>query len=344
MRRLNTCALALAGAGALGFAGTANAAVTDTVRAGEAVDRSCHVRLAADGAKGVDTTKVTADKTGLVRARLSGRGDWDVGVFDAKTGRSVAGSAAFAANELAEGFVTKGQQLVVQSCRYDGDAASAKTTVDVAGARGGAQQGKTQIVEVATRTREAKERLQGLGLDLTEHGDADSLEVVLHGDADAATLRGAGFTYDVRIADLEAHTAANRAADARYAAQVQESELPSGRTEYRRLPDYQLELKQLAEDYPALVKPITLRYKTLEGRDVTGIEITRRPNLKDGKPVFVNMGVHHAREWPSSEHAMEFAYDLADQLRPLGADLRPGRQHPHDHRAAGQRRRLQRLP
>ena len=231
MRRLNTCALALAGAGALGFAGTANAAVTDTVRAGDAVDRSCHVRLAADGAKGVDTTEVTADKTGLVRARLSGRGDWDVGVFDAKTGRSVAGSAAFAANELAEGFVTKGQQLVVQSCRYDGDAASAKTTVDVVGARGGAQQGKTQIVEVATRTREAKERLQGLGLDLTEHGDADSLEVVLHGDADAATLRGAGFTYDVRIADLAAHTAANRAADAQYAAQVQESELPSGRTD-----------------------------------------------------------------------------------------------------------------
>ena len=22
------------------------------------------------------------------------------------------------------------------------------------------------------------------------------------------------------------------------------------------------------------------------------------------------MGVHHAREWPSSEHAIEFAYDL----------------------------------
>ena len=23
------------------------------------------------------------------------------------------------------------------------------------------------------------------------------------------------------------------------------------------------------------------------------------------------MGVHHAREWPSGEHAMEFAFDLA---------------------------------
>jgi hypothetical protein len=31
----------------------------------------------------------------------------------------------------------------------------------------------------------------------------------------------------------------------------------------------------------------------------------------DGKPVFLMMGLHHAREWPSGEHAMEFAFDLA---------------------------------
>ena len=31
------------------------------------------------------------------------------------------------------------------------------------------------------------------------------------------------------------------------------------------------------------------------------------------------MGVHHAREWPSSEHAIEFAYDL---LRNYGKDSR----------------------
>src|SRR3712207_8923843 len=38
-------------------------------------------------------------------------------------------------------------------------------------------------------------------------------------------------------------------------------------------------------------------------RDVNGIEITTNPqNTADGKPVFFNMGVHHAREWPSSEH------------------------------------------
>ena len=32
----------------------------------------------------------------------------------------------------------------------------------------------------------------------------------------------------------------------------------------------------------------------------------------DGRPAYVVMGVHHAREWPSAEVSMEFALDLAD--------------------------------
>ena len=60
--------------------------------------------------------------------------------------------------------------------------------------------------------RRDKQRLQSLGLDLTEHGDANSLEVVLHGRADARKLRRAGFTYTVRIRDLAKRTRRNRAA------------------------------------------------------------------------------------------------------------------------------------
>ena len=33
-------------------------------------------------------------------------------------------------------------------------------------------------------------------------------------------------------------------------------------------------------------------------------------DVNDGKPIFANMGMHHAREWPAGEHAMEWAYDL----------------------------------
>ena len=120
----------------------------------------------------------------------------------------------------------------------------------------------------------------------------------------------------MKIADLAARLEANKAADARYAASTTTSGLPSGSTAYRRLPDYEFELKALAMQYPGLVKPITLNHKSWEGRDVVGIEITQNPTLADGKPVFLMMGVHHAREWPSSEHAIEFAYDLPTNYGP----------------------------
>ena len=56
---------------------------------------------------------------------------------------------------------------------------------------------KVQVVDVRTPTRADKRRLQGLGLDLTEHGDRNSLEVVLHGRDDARKLRANNFSYTV---------------------------------------------------------------------------------------------------------------------------------------------------
>ena len=170
--------------------------------------------------------------------------------------------------------------------------------------------GKVQVVDVDTAARKDKRRLQSLGLDLTEHGDGNSVEVVLHGAADERKLRDAGFTFAVRIADLEARSKANRTADSKFAAANPKTQLPSGSNQYRRLPDYDLEMKQLAMRYPGLVKELTLNHPTIEGRSVNGIEITQNPVAKDGKPIFLQLGVHHAREWPSSEHALEFAYDL----------------------------------
>ena len=301
-------ALALACTGAAIVAAPAPAAVSQSVKAAAAVDRSCHAGY-VDGAAGTQTVTTTASDTGLVRARLSGQGDWDLGVFDASSGRTVAGSAGFGSNELAEGFVKKGQKLRVQACRFRGDASSAVLSVGFV-AIAERSRGKVQIVNVHTASRKDMRRLQGLGLDLTEHGDGDSVEVVLHGTADERTLRDAGFTYEVRIADLEAKSKAERTADAKFAASNPKTQLPSGSNQYRRLADYELELKRLAMRYPALVKELTLNHQTVEGRDVNGIEITQNPNAQDGKPIFLQMGVHHAREWPSSEHAIEFAYDL----------------------------------
>jgi hypothetical protein len=292
------CSLALA----------ASAGASQTVTSAGSVARPCH-RDISTSVRGRDLVRTRARSRSIVSARLKSHGDWDVAIFGAG-GRLVAGSASYGGNELAEGFVRKGERLTVQACRFRGNAGRARLTIHFARLIK-RKHGKLQVVDVATGTRAAKERLQTLGLDLTEHGGAKFLEVVLHGRADARKLRRAGFRYTVRIADLAAHTRRNEARDARHARATAVSGLPSGRDGYRRLPDYDLEMKQLAMQYPSLVRPVTLSHKSLLGRDVNGIEITTNAqNTGDGKPIFLNMGVHHAREWPSSEHALEFAYDL----------------------------------
>jgi Zinc carboxypeptidase len=310
--RLGAIVFACLLSGLLVFAATASAATRATVTASASKARGCHTKFRGDRAH-TDVVRAVSTAEGLVRARLKGRGDWDLGVFDARTKRSVAGSAGLRGNEVAEGFVTKGQRLLVQACRFSGGAGKAAVSVDFLATPDVQINGTVQIVDVSTPTRDEKRRLQRLGLDLTEHGDEDSIEVVLYGEEDARVLRENKFRYRVRIADLQARVEANRRADRRYQARVAQngSRLPSGSTAYRRLPDYELELKLLAGRYPDMVRPFTLPHRTHLGRDVVGIEIATDPyNLRDGKPIFLQMGVHHAREWPSSEHALEWAYDL----------------------------------
>ncbi|WP_084469420.1 M14 family zinc carboxypeptidase [Jiangella gansuensis] len=91
-----------------------------------------------------------------------------------------------------------------------------------------------------------------------------------------------------------------------------ESSLPSGNTEYRTLADYEADMAELATEHPDLVKPITLPYATTSGRTVHGIEISRDVDVDNGKPVFVNVGMHHGNEFPSGELTMEFAIDLVE--------------------------------
>ena len=170
-----------------------------------------------------------------------------------------------------------------------------------------------KLVTVDTPTRAHKDLLTTLGLDLTEHAGQDYVEVVLHTPADERALREAGLTWDVRIPDLVAREAEINRIDAEYAAAVEESPLPSGRTAYRSLADYEADMDRLAEEYPDIVKPIVIG-TSLEGKPIRGIEIGRDVHgPEDGRPVFLMFGVHHAREWPSGEHTMEFAFDLVQR-------------------------------
>src|SRR3954468_6728166 len=89
-----------------------------TVTARSAVARSCFQDVSAS-ASGRKLIRAKAPARGLVSVRLKSAGDWDIGVFG-RHGRMVAGSASFGGNELASGFVRRGERLVVQVCRFRG--------------------------------------------------------------------------------------------------------------------------------------------------------------------------------------------------------------------------------
>ncbi|HVL32214.1 MAG TPA: M14 family zinc carboxypeptidase, partial [Actinomycetota bacterium] len=84
------------------------------------------------------------------------------------------------------------------------------------------------------------------------------------------------------------------------------------RTSYRRLADYEAEMRALAERYPGHVRLLAGAHKTLEGRTVLGLEIAADVHRRDGRPTSYFDGLHHAREWPAAESVMNFAIELAE--------------------------------
>ena len=71
-------------------------------------------------------------------------------------------------------------------------------------------------------------------------------------------------------------------------------------------------MKDLAAAHPDLVQLINPGFPTGEGRAVEAIVVGDDPGAEDGRPVMLQMGLHHGREWPSGELAMEWAYELLD--------------------------------
>jgi hypothetical protein len=288
--------------------------IATAVSVPQAVDRSC---FASDlgtqaGTSAIEVTPPLGDASFVtVDARLAGPpgSDWDLAVFDA-AGNVIAASAATGPTEVASGYVLDPGALTVQACRISGTGSEAQLSIEMAPVQHSEVE-RASLAFVQTPTRADEATLQSLGLDLTEHGGEDYVAVVLHGADDKLALEKAGLDYTIQVPSLARQSARQSAADAEYAAETESSSLPSGSDSYRRLFEYEQEMKDLVKDNPGLVRPITLKEKTYEGRPVDGIEITTDvDNLRDGKPVFVQMGLHHAREWPSGEHAIEWAYQL----------------------------------
>jgi zinc carboxypeptidase len=267
----------------------------------KAASSTCSER--SQGGAGTARTSLTAPANGYLTARLgASSGDWDLAVFRGSGGEAVAASAYRGATEVASGFVRRGDRLIIRACRRTGVARRARVSVALERIGPGRAGRRASLVRVATPTSALRHRLGRLGLDTTEHGGPGFVSVVLHGARDAARLRAAGFTYSAAVA-------------AAYP-RVRAAALPSGRTlSYRRLAGYGTEMKALALANPDLVKPITLAHTSRQGRPVEGLEITTNPTARDGKPVYLQLGLHHAREWPSGEHALEWAYELIQDYR-----------------------------
>jgi hypothetical protein len=288
----------------------ASAAGLDTVLHAPAA----HVRTCQDQVVGssdsVAATDYTAPATGLLTVRTAGGGDYDVAALGQRSGRVAAAAAGPDSDEIAQGFVAKGERLRIQLCHFGGPASAVRVQATTQAIRKGRWTGKVQVVRVDAPTLAQRDRLLAMGFDPAEGADEGHIDLVLYGHADVRKLRRAGFTWQTLVADAAKLERLNARKDAQFAGRTQVSALPSGRTTYRHLADYEAEMKTLAQQNPGLVKLITLPTKSLEGRPLMGVEITQDVNVDDGKPVFLQIGEHHAREWPSSEHVMEWVYEL----------------------------------
>jgi hypothetical protein len=146
------------------------------------------------------------------------------------------------------------------------------------------------------------------GFDETHNHAHGEVELLLW-PGDLAELDALDLDYEIVIEDVVAHDAAQAAAPKTL------QTLPGpDRSDYRRLPDYNAEMQDLAKKNPDLVKVFEMKRPSLEGRTILGVEIASdvKNVATDGRPIFYIDAIHHAREWPAAEYTMLFAHHLVE--------------------------------
>src|SRR3954469_7510316 len=266
-------------------------------------------RTLSAGSHSCATSTYRAPMAGFVTVRDDGttRGDWDLSLRDARTGRSLAASHAFGSREVVQSFTTPGQRLAIRGCRVSGGDSTFPVRIAFSDAQA-PKATRPSLVRVKTMNQGILRRLDSLGFDVTENVRDGHADVVVPSAAKLGLLRKLDLPFSIRSLDLRKDFLKARVADTAYASRVGAagSPLPSGRTGYRTLQDYQDELKALVKDHPGLVRPVTIG-TTFQGRPMQGIELSENVDApNDGRPTFLLVGEHHAREWPSAEIAMEF--------------------------------------
>jgi hypothetical protein len=302
---------ATAGASALPDGVRALPTVKRTIVAKKAAPRHCFGSIAT-GKRGVATTVYRAKMSGFATVRLAGRrGDWDLALFDKRTRRPVASSAGYRAREVAQTWIGAGDKLLVQGCRRKSRARRARVGITLFDIAPPEYTGAPMMLSVPYKNDADLKALENLGADVTHSMQGGRADVIVGNARHAEILRDAGFDFDVEISNLTRNYRRARAADAAYGARVKSSSLPTGRTSYRVYDDYQTEMKEIVASHSDFAKPVVLPERTFQGREIQGIEFGTGAS-DDGKPVFLLVALHHAREWPSAEAAMEFAHMVAD--------------------------------
>lgn len=256
------------------------------------------------------TAPASAPRVAMLARFAGAHGDWDLELRDAR-GRRVDASYGLGAREVVQATVPSGRGLVVRACRHDGASRRTRVRIESVALPAATPPATASLLKVAIGSRADGDRLQALGLDLGEDGLSGELSVVTHGARDLDLVRSTGLPFRVAVPDLAARDRAERATERRMAASIA-GVLPSGRTSYRDFPAIQQEIKDLAAQFSAHARAFDLPLPSSQGRAIPAIEIADDPAAAatDGRPTFFVVGLHHAREWPAAEAAMELANDL----------------------------------
>jgi hypothetical protein len=255
-------------------------------------------------------TTYTAPMAGFVSVRLDGgSGDWDLEVADASSRRTLGSSRSFGAEELVQTWVQSGQRLAITGRRVSGDSGTATARIRFFDAEPPAS-ATPALVRVNGPNQHMLSTLEHAGFDVTHNVGAEHADVVVPDGDRLGLLERLRVPHDVVERDMNAAFVRHRQADARYAASVESSPLPTGRTGYRLPTEYQDELKQIVDEHGEIARPVTIG-SSYQGRPIEGVEIADGVHRSDdGRPVYFVTALHHAREWPSGEMAMEFAWEL----------------------------------
>jgi hypothetical protein len=140
--------------------------------------------------------------------------------------------------------------------------------------------------------------------------DDGSIEVLLW-PGDLARLTASNLRFDITVEDVVARDE-RVMATASAQADDEGGRLPGQVDDYRTLRDFEDDLLGLVARFGDQARLIVLPERSLEGRSVLGIEIADDVHASDGRPVWYMDGLHHAREWPSGELTLMFAFELLE--------------------------------